>query len=342
MADALLPIRHPNRDFFTCDIFDSMPGFRDDRASMEHPIFSLSTKPDMRELHYEYNGNSVTIKPSGDGLATIHDKDILLYVVSYLHAAMKEGREVNQRVRLTSHDLLVSTNRPTAGIGYQRLENALHRLRGTTIITNIKTNGLVITESFGLIDAWEAVRKDGFTGRLLALEIKLSDWFFNALLGNELLSINRNYFRLRKPLERRLYEIGRKHCGEQPEFAIGLDKLKKKTGSTSPDRLFKNRLKNITEIDRKDKHFPDYGLYLNDNVLVFKNRMAKKAKDTAAIPPFEPWVFEKAKAAAPGHDVYALEREWREWAADKNQPEKGYPAAFIGFCKQKAIGAQTQ
>jgi hypothetical protein len=43
MANALLPIRHPNRDFFICDIFDSMPGFRDDRASMEHPIFSLSS-----------------------------------------------------------------------------------------------------------------------------------------------------------------------------------------------------------------------------------------------------------------------------------------------------------
>ena len=342
MADALLPIRHPNRDFFTCDIFDSMPGFKDDRASMEHPIFSLATKPDKRILEYEHNGNSVKIIPSGMGLATIHDKDILLYVVSYLRAAMKEGREINQRVRLTSHDLLVSTNRPTNNLGYQRLEDALNRLRGTTINTNIKTNGMIITEGFGLIDSWEAVRKDGFTGRLIALEIKLSDWFYNSLLANELLSINRDYFRLRKPLERRLYEIGRKHCGDQPEFAIGLDKLRIKTGSKSADRKFKQLIKNITETDRKDKHFPDYGLYLNDNVLVFKNRRARKAKDTDTIPPFEPWVIEKAKATAPGHDVYALEREWREWAADKNQPEKGYPAAFIGFCKQKAIGAQTQ
>ena len=342
MADALLPIRHPNRDFFTCDIFDSIPGFRDDRASMEHPIFSLSTKPDMRELHYEHNGNSVTIKPSGDGLATIHDKDILLYVVSYLHAAMKEGLEVNQTVRLTSHNLLVSTNRATGGIEYQRLENGLNRLAGTRILTNIKTNDLLVTKNFGLIDSWEAVRRNGFDGRLIALEIKLSDWFYNSLLANELLSINRDYFRLRKPLERRLYEIGRKHCGDQPEFAIGLDKLRIKTGSKSADRKFKQLIKNITETDRKDKHFPDYGLYLNDNVLVFKNRRARKAKDTDTIPPFEPWVIEKAKAAAPGYDVYALEREWREWATDKTQPEKGYPAAFIGFCKQKATGAQTQ
>ncbi|MCP4406346.1 MAG: replication initiator protein A [Gammaproteobacteria bacterium] len=335
MPEPLLPIRHPNKDFFVCDIFDTLPGFRDDRASMEHPIFSLSTKPDMRTLEYKHNGNTVKIIPSGLGLATIHDKDILLYVVSYLRAAMKEGQEVKQRVRLTALDLMVSTNRATGGIEYKRLENALNRLRGTTINTNIKTNDQIITEGFGLIDSWEAVRRNGWDGRLIALEIKLSDWFFNALLADELLSINRNYFRLRKPIERRLYEIGRKHCGEQSEFAIGLDKLKKKVGSKSHKDRFKQLIKKITDTDRKDKHFPDYGLYLNDNVLVFKNRRSRKAKNTDTIPLFEPWVLEKAKTAAPGHDIYALEREWREWAKDKPKPGKGYPAAFIGFCKQK-------
>ena len=334
-TDALLPDRHPNKDFFVCDIFDTLPGFRDDRASMEHPIFSLSTKPDMRELEYEHNGNTLKIIPSGLGLATIHDKDVLLYAASYLYAARKAGREINKTVRLTAHDLLVSTNRPTAGVGYQRLENTLNRLSGTRLLTNIKTNGLLITKNFGLINEWEAVRRDGFEGRLLALEIEFSDWFFNAVLADELLSINRDYFRLRKPLERRLYEIGRKHCGEQPIFAIGLEKLKKKSGSTSPNRLFKSRIKGIVDTDRKDKHFPDYGLCLNDNTLVFKNRRLKKPKNTDTIPLFEPWVIEKAKAAAQGYDVYALEREWREWAKDKEKPEKGYPAAFIGFCKKK-------
>jgi len=334
--EALLPIRHPNKDFFVCDIFDALPGFRDDRASMEHPIFSLSTKPDRRILEYEHNGNTVKIIPSGLGLATIHDKDVLLYVVSYLRAAMKEGKDINQRVRLTSHDLLVTTNRQTNDLGYQRLEAALNRLSGTRIQTNIKTNDLEITKNFGLMDEWEAIRRNGSTGRLLALEIKLSDWFFNTVVADELLSINREYFRLRKPLERRLYEIGRKHCGEQPEFAIGLDKLKKKIGSKSPDKKFKFLLNKIIETNRKDKHFPDYGLYLNDNVLVFKNFRKKKQKNTDTIPPFEQWVFEKAKETAQGYNVYTLEREWREWAKDKPKPEKGYPAAFIGFCKQKA------
>ena len=333
---ALLPERRQQMDFFICDIFDSMPGFRDDWASMEHPIFSLSTKPDRRILEYEHNGNTVKIIPSGLGLATIHDKDVLLYVVSYLRAARKEGHEVHQRVRLTAYDLLVSTNRLTGGVEYARLEKALNRLRGTTINTNVKTGGLEIEQGFGLIDSWKAVRRNGRDGRLIALEIKLSDWFFNSVLADELLSISPDYFRLRKPMERRFYELARKHCGDQEEWPVGLGKLKKKTGSKSPDKKFKYLVKEIADTDRAEKHFPDYGLYLNDNTLVFRNRRPKKPEpdDIGALPP---WAIEKAKEAAPRYDIYGLEQEFREWVRDKPKPEKGYGAAFIGFCKQKPL-----
>ncbi|MFV1607245.1 plasmid replication initiator RepA, partial [Phaeobacter sp. JH20_10] len=40
----LLPLRHAQGDFFVCDIFDAAP--KGDMASMAHPIFTLSTKPD--------------------------------------------------------------------------------------------------------------------------------------------------------------------------------------------------------------------------------------------------------------------------------------------------------
>ena len=337
--EPLLPVRHPNRDFFVCDIFDSMPGFRDDRATMEHPIFSLSTKPDMRTLEYGHNGCTVKIIPSTMGLATIHDKDVLIYVVSYLHAAIQEGRDISQTVRLIAHDLLVSTNRPTAGVGYERLEAALIRLRGTTIVTNIETNGTRIREGFGLVENWKVIDKQPVSERMVALEIKLSDWFFNSLLANELLSINRDYFRLRKPLERRLYELGRKHCGEQEQWGIGLEKLKKKTGSTSPDKKFKYLVKQISETDRRENHFPDYRLLLNDNTLIFKNRRPEKQdSDTSdSIGPLPPWAIEKAKEAAPRYDIYALEQEFRLWARGKPKPGKGYGAAFVGFCKQKSL-----
>lgn len=43
----------------------------------------------------------------------------------------------------------------------------------------------------------------------------LSDWFMAAIESNAVVSISEGYFRLRPPLERRLNEIGRKHCGNQ-------------------------------------------------------------------------------------------------------------------------------
>ena len=46
--------------------------------------------------------------------------------------------------------------------------------------------------------------------------------------------------------------------------------------------------------------------------------------------------YEMAKQAAPGWDVYELERQWREWIAKKGLPKKP-DAAFIAFCRNKAI-----
>src|SRR5437870_12663460 len=87
----LLPDRHPIQDFFICDVTDAIP--KDDMGSMEHPIFSLATKPDLSIREYEHNGVRISIIPSTLGLATIHDKDILIYCISQLIAKMNAGLE---------------------------------------------------------------------------------------------------------------------------------------------------------------------------------------------------------------------------------------------------------
>jgi hypothetical protein len=87
----LLPDRHPVRDFFLADLVDW--ALKDDRHSMEHPMFSLSKKPDKRIRRYEHNDISVTITPSVLGLATIWDKDILLYCISVLMEGLNQGRK---------------------------------------------------------------------------------------------------------------------------------------------------------------------------------------------------------------------------------------------------------
>lgn len=334
--EPLLPVRHPNRDFFACDIFEALTSFKDDMASMEHPVFSLSTKPDTRTLRYEHNGNTITIIPSVVGLPTIYDKDVLLYCASYLRAAINKGETPNRTIRFAAYDFFVSTNRQTCGVYYQNFEDCLNRLRGTTINTNIKTGGVTIARGFGLIDSWEAIKRDN-RERAIAVEVTVSEWFYNSILANELLTINRDYFRIRKPIERRIYEIARKHCGDAPSFKIGLDKLHKKIGSTSPLRKLRFQMQETTQTN----HLPDYEIAMCDDMVTFTNR---NWKDTA--PPSPPPLplsggpllkldtYAKARAIAPGWDVYALEQQWREWIEKKGMPKRP-DGAFIGFCKKK-------
>jgi hypothetical protein len=56
---ALLPDRHPNHDLFICDVLDAIP--KDDLGSMEHPVFSLATRPNTRTLNYKYRNIKITM-----------------------------------------------------------------------------------------------------------------------------------------------------------------------------------------------------------------------------------------------------------------------------------------
>ncbi|MEM6744143.1 MAG: replication initiator protein A, partial [Pseudomonadota bacterium] len=257
----LLPDRHPTADFFICDVLDAIP--KDDLASMEHPIFSLSTRPDRRILKYEHGGATVEITPSVKGLATIHDKDVMIYCISQLIAKMNAGEEPSPLLHLKAHDLLVATNRETSGDGYRRLRQAFERLSGTRIVTNIETGGEETTRGFGLIESWEILRKTK-DGRMVSVTVKLSDWMYRAILAKSVLTVHRDYFRLRKPLERRVYEIARKHCGHQESWRISLELLMKKCGSNSPRRVFRKMIRELAEHD----HLPDYTVALEEDVVL--------------------------------------------------------------------------
>ncbi len=332
MTEPLLPVRHPQNDLFICDLGDVIP--KSDIASMEHPLFTLSTRPDTAIRHYEHNSNTVTIAPSAYGLATIHDKDILIYCISQLMAGINRGEQPSKTVRFKAHDLLVSTNRQTSGQGYKLLKQSFDRLRGTSITTTIKTNGQEITDGFGIIDKYRIVIDDPKTKRMIEVQITLSDWLYNAVLGKEVLSINRQYFRLRKPIERRIYEIARKHCGNQKKWHVGLENLHKKVGSSGNIRLFKQSVKHIVE----NNHLPDYSLSFENKNVVFRNKNLNNGINVANQGKkvfLSPETIEKAKKILGRElDVYVVESQWLKWIEEKEVA--GSPdGAFINFCKKK-------
>ncbi|NDW44252.1 replication initiator protein A [Ruegeria sp. PrR005] len=330
MGAGLLPDRHQQGDFFVCDIFDAIP--KDDIASMEHPLFSLATRPDRRILQYDHNGTEITVTPSMRGLATIHDKDILIFCISQLMAALNVGRRVSRTVQLKAHDLLIATNRETSGDAYRRLREAFERLAGTRITTNIVTGEVETTTGFGLIESWEIVRKTR-GGRMVSVAVTLSDWLYRAVLSKSVLTLSRDYFRLRKPLERRIYELARKHCGRQPAWTVSVDTLLKKSGSASPRRVFRKMLRDMIEAG----HLPDYEMTEEPGDLI---RFAPRGGliDGDIHPPvLSTQALEDARALMPGQDVYALEAEWRGVWARSGAPRLRRPdGAFLGWVRKRS------
>lgn len=325
----LMPDRHPQHDLFICDVADAV--LKDVMQHMEHPFYSLSKKPETSIKRYRNGDHWLEITPSVKGLATIYDKDILIYCISQIMAKLKRGEQVSPRVRINSRELLIFANRGTSGREYSSLMDALDRLEGTRIRTNIISGDEEQIDGFGLIDASSIRRKHGMDGRLLWCEIKLSDWVFNAIRNEEVLTLHRDYFRLRKPIERRVYEIARKHCGQQRTWKISLAKLLLKTGSQSPVKRFRQMIRLLVQHD----HLPDYNVVFEEaeDMVVFTNRgtMMSGPLLEGRVPALRPETYERAREASPGWDVRYLEGEWRDWIVE---PPRDADAAFLGFCRK--------
>ena len=75
--------------------------------------------------------------------------------------------------------------------------------------------------------------------------------------------------------------------------------------------------------------------------LMEKGIATPKISQAGALPQFSGSIYEKARKAAPGWDVYALENEFREWIQKKGHQPKNVETAFIGFCKQKVSVVQA-
>lgn len=238
-------------DFFVADILDPAP--KNDVVSMEHPIFALRAG-DMKVRRYERNGHTLTVFPGATGCATIHDKDLWIYCISQLVEAGNRGREITTTVRFTAFDFLTATHRDTSGRAYERMVEMLRRLKGTVVETSIETAGLRERNGFGLIEGWRVIERSEENGRMMAIEVDLPRWLFRSVQTKRVLTLSSAYFRLRKPLDRRIYELARKHCGEQPRWRISLAVLHQKSGSMGPLRRFRFDLKMLAE----SGNLPDY------------------------------------------------------------------------------------
>ncbi|QBB68897.1 plasmid replication initiator RepA (plasmid) [Pseudolysobacter antarcticus] len=223
------------------------PASKDDIGSMEHPLFSIKKGGDRKVRRYEHRSYFLEVVPSVKGSATIWDKDILIYLFSLMRQSLDRGKGVPDEFEVSAADLLRAIQRSDSGRDYDELVAGLERLRGTNITTNIPTglehdNEENFAAGFSLLSDFQVLR-DKKTKRLTRLIFKPSSWFTRQVFAKHLLTLDARYFSITSGIERRLYELARKHCGDQAHWFIGLDTLRRKIGVTRELRKFRSEFR---------------------------------------------------------------------------------------------------
>lgn len=242
-------------DLFLDSLVDAP--LRGDRALMEYPFFSISKTPVFEPWTYVNGDVQITVTPGPKGAANMWDKDALIYLASMINERIERGMPTSRRVVFAAHDFLRLTNKGVGKTQYERFKDSLFRLRSTTIETTIISGKQRQHRGFGWIETFEILEDEMPDGsrRMRAVAITINDWMYRAITQDRrVLAINRDYFKLKGGLERRLYELARKHCGSQKQWKIGLPALIEKAGSRQSLREFKRDLKKIIEADS----IPDY------------------------------------------------------------------------------------
>ena len=250
----------PQGDLFLLDspLYGEIRG---ERSLMAFPFFALSKNAWMKPLSYKTDTVTIEVRPSASGVATIYDKEIVLYIASLMAAKLEAGEDVAQDFVFTAHDLFSVTGSNHSARSYGRLSEALERLQGTQIKTNIEAGGEGQAGFFSWLSEAQLHYQKNARGekRLKGVKVRLCDWLYRAILRDrQVLDYAPAYFQL-GPVERRLYEIARSGCVDGP-YELGLDDLRLQLGYQNTLAHFRHILKAVIEADA----IPDYSFAFSE------------------------------------------------------------------------------
>ena len=105
-------------------------------------------------------------------------------------------------------------NREPGGGQYQRLKDALHRLKMTSIQTTIRSEqgkrSRKRIRQFSWISEWEITEEKG---EIRGIEVVLAEWLFESIQDFHVLTLDKRYFDISGSVERWLYLYARKATG---------------------------------------------------------------------------------------------------------------------------------
>ncbi|OYW77169.1 MAG: hypothetical protein B7Z37_05300 [Verrucomicrobia bacterium 12-59-8] len=209
---------HQDLERFTASPADVTP--KEQIDLMARCWFSL-TPGRSEPIEHEYvdgkTGVTETVKITGHpehGIATIYDQDLLIFAMSQWVDAKRQGLEPSRRIHFTPYQFLSWINREPGGGQYQRLKDALHRLKTTSIQTTIRSEIGKRTRNrirqFSWISEWEITEEQG---EVRGVEVVLAEWLFESIKDFHVLTLDKRYFEIPGSVERWLYLYARKATG---------------------------------------------------------------------------------------------------------------------------------
>jgi plasmid replication initiation protein len=214
-----------------------------DRNTMLHSFFALEAKR-TDPIEYKANGVEIIVQGTKSGLATINDKEILVYICSIASQKLARGEHVTQKFWFTAHDFFSVTGKTPGGKTYCYFAAALERLQGTQIKTNIVTGGRRERTWFSWLKSARmetAVWSNGYEA-MKAIEVELCDWLWRAIVDDKAVLISSESYFYLPPLERKLYEVGYAECADRTTAIVPLEDLRRRMGVTTDLRHFRHNL----------------------------------------------------------------------------------------------------
>ncbi|MCK9514243.1 MAG: replication initiator protein A [Pigmentiphaga sp.] len=214
-------------DFFVPTLYDV--GTKDSRSVMDVAVFRLS-KRDKRAgemIRYDLPDGFVEVTAGPYGMASIWDYDLVLMMVSHLTEAMnryREGRgeKPGRTYRPHVSDILKFCRRGDGGKQSDEVENALDRLKGTTIKSvreSPATNGrraIREVKAEGLISDYTVLSHTD-TGKVASVEIEAPRWLYKEVTEGkrpDVLTVHPDYFLIDPGIGRFLYRLARRAAGK--------------------------------------------------------------------------------------------------------------------------------
>ncbi|VXD01980.1 Replication initiator protein A [Oceanicaulis sp. 350] len=207
--DFFLPVYNGQQSLRDSLDFMSLPFFASEKGPA---VFSMETK-----IATERDTAYVRLKGNQDGVATIFDKRLLVYIHTLIIQAINDGLTPSRQVNFTPYDYFKAIGKSPGKQDYERLKDSLRRLKGTTIETDRTAGEISALSGVGWIDSYSFKRKVTARGEMNGgISLVLSEWLFEMMTAtSKTLSVHPGYFKLTSGVKMRIYELCRRFVGHQ-------------------------------------------------------------------------------------------------------------------------------